>query len=516
LKNSVTRGRVANAYIFCGPRGVGKTSVARLVSKALNCEEAAEKSPCNRCVSCEEITKGNNMDVLEIDGASNRGIDEIRALRENVKFSPSRGEFKIYIIDEVHMLTPEAFNALLKTLEEPPAHVKFIFATTEAHKVPPTIMSRCQRFDFKRIPPGLIFDRVMMIAKKEKIDIDEKAALLIARSADGSLRDALVILDQMVSFAEKKISTDDVIELLGMVHKDRIFDLSDAVILNDTRRVMGILDELINGGKDPVFIVNSLMGHYRDLMILKTAGAPTSDMAFSEDELVKMKKQQEKLSLEEILYMLQTLSHCLTLMKNTMFTRAPLEISLIRLARKHNVLSLPEILRRLEKLGNMRVNTWGSGEKPENPAENPSEEPDVPGSSIIESNSNTERAHWKAVLNYVKNRKMSVFTSLSDGKLMEFTNDRVVIGFGQDDTFNKDVLESDSSRRLIDEAVASVLGASPKLEFKLLEFLGKSSKDAAETEKKKAKDKEALKPVMEKAMDIFGGHVVRDFTERTK
>jgi len=164
LKNSVTRGRVANAYIFCGPRGVGKTSVARLVSKALNCEEAAEKSPCNRCVSCEEITKGNNMDVLEIDGASNRGIDEIRALRENVKFSPSRGEFKIYIIDEVHMLTPEAFNALLKTLEEPPAHVKFIFATTEAHKVPPTIMSRCQRFDFKRIPPGLIFDRVMMIA----------------------------------------------------------------------------------------------------------------------------------------------------------------------------------------------------------------------------------------------------------------------------------------------------------------------------------------------------------------
>jgi len=319
-----------------------------------------------------------------------------------------------------------------------------------------------------------------------------------------------------VSFAEKKISTDDVIELLGMVHKDRIFDLSDAVILNDTRRVMGILDELINGGKDPVFIVNSLMGHYRDLMILKTAGAPTSDMAFSEDELVKMKKQQEKLSLEEILYMLQTLSHCLTLMKNTMFTRAPLEISLIRLARKHNVLSLPEILRRLEKLGNMRVNTWGSGEKPENPAENPSEEPDVPGSSIIESNSNTERAHWKAVLNYVKNRKMSVFTSLSDGKLMEFTNDRVVIGFGQDDTFNKDVLESDSSRRLIDEAVASVLGASPKLEFKLLEFLGKSSKDAAETEKKKAKDKEALKPVMEKAMDIFGGHVVRDFTERTK
>ncbi|MFC1480614.1 DNA polymerase III subunit gamma/tau, partial [Candidatus Omnitrophota bacterium] len=319
LKNSVIRGRLANAYIFCGPRGVGKTSVARLLSKTLNCEMPPEKSPCNLCSSCREISQGNNIDVLEIDGASNRGIDEIRALRENVKFSPSKGKYKVYIIDEVHMLTQEAFNALLKTLEEPPAHVKFVFATTAPHKVLPTIMSRCQRFDFKKIPPKMIYDRVMDIAKKEKIDIDEKAALLISRSADGSLRDSLVILDQMVSFSGKKILPDDVIELLGMVHKDRIFELSDAVIDNDPGRVTRILDELINSGKDPVFVTNGLISHYRDLMILKTTGAPTSDMAFAADELEKLTQQLGKLSLEEILYILQNLSHCLTLMKGTMF-----------------------------------------------------------------------------------------------------------------------------------------------------------------------------------------------------
>ena len=246
LKNAVLKNRIANAYIFCGPRGVGKTSVARLLSKAMNCEQPPEKAPCNKCASCLEITQGNNIDVLEIDGASNNGVDEIRALRENVKFAPSKGKYKIYIIDEVHMLSQGAFNALLKTLEEPPAHVKFIFATTESHKVLATIMSRCQRFDFKKIPPSMIFDKIMDISKKEKINIDKKAALLIARAADGSLRDAIVILDQMVSFSGDKITSSDVVELLGMVHKDKMFDLSSAINEKDPGRVAKILDEKIH------------------------------------------------------------------------------------------------------------------------------------------------------------------------------------------------------------------------------------------------------------------------------
>ena len=526
LRNAVIGRRIANAYILCGPRGVGKTSVARLLSKALNCEKPPEKSPCNECASCREITQGNNIDVLEIDGASNNSVDEIRTLRENVKFSPSKSAFKIYIIDEVHMLSQGAFNALLKILEEPPAHVKFIFATTEPHKVLPTIMSRCQRFDFRRIPPGMIYDRILHISKNEKIDIDEKAALLISRSVDGSLRDALVILDQMVSFSGKKILPDDVMELMGMVHKDRIFELAGAVIENDSGRIIGILDEIIAGGKDPVFIANGLIKHYRDIMVLKAAGAPTSDMAFAPDELKKLEKQLEKLSLEEILYILQNLSHCLILMKGTMFARAPLEVTLIRLTGRGSVLSLPEILAKLEETGKPYRGAGdqdrGTGIQKQKvlPEGRPgSDPPPETGDNVSPDNGspdadfNTAKLHWRAVLNYIKNKKMSVFTFLNAARPVEFTEKKCVIGFGKDHAFNKEALEMESNRIIIEEAVSKVTGKSTRVEFTLLEFLGESAEKDEDMITKKADAKKKMKPVIEKAMDVFGGHVVRDFME---
>ncbi|MBU0570678.1 MAG: DNA polymerase III subunit gamma/tau [Candidatus Omnitrophica bacterium] len=536
LKNSIDRGRVANAYIFSGPRGVGKTSVARLISKMLNCTKPEKNGPCNKCTSCVEITGGNSIDVLEIDGASNRGIDEIRTLRENVKFAPASGTFKIYIIDEVHMLTTEAFNALLKTLEEPPSHVKFIFATTEAHKVLPTIMSRCQKFDFKRIPPGMIFNRLMDIAKNEKISIDEKAALLMARSADGSLRDALVVLDQMVSFSSGKISYDDVMELLGMVHKEKIFDLADAVIMNETGRVVSCLDELINSGKDPVFIADSLLGFYRDLMVLKTAGAPTSDMAFTGDELEELKKFSEKMSIEEIIYVLQNLARCLDLMKGTMFTRAPLEVTLIKLAGRRNVMALPEIIRRLEALEKGEAprrfskNIPSVMEKKNDPAGNNidtsnDEQRDmpvafkdldaaVPGESVIRNgDAPDEKAAWQAIMGYIRNKKMSVFTFLDHASPVEVNSKKVIIGFGKDHVFNKEVLETGDNKELIAEAAASVLGKSPRLEFRVLEFMGESREDAGIAQKRKDEARKASNPIIEKAMDVFGGRIVQDQTE---
>ncbi len=534
LKNSIKQGRVANAYIFCGPRGVGKTTVARLLSKTLNCEKPPAERPCNECYSCREISLGNNMDVLEIDGASNRGIDEIRTLRENVKFSPSKGAYKIYIIDEVHMLTPEAFNALLKTLEEPPAHVKFIFATTEPHKVLPTIMSRCQRFDFKRIPPKMIFDRIVDISGKEKIDMDEKAGLLIARSADGSMRDGLVVLDQMVSFAGGKVRSGDVIELLGMVHKDRIFELSDAVIGGDPKSVAVKLDDLINSGKDPVFIAGSLIWHYRDLMILKTAGGPTSDMAFAEDELKKMNTQAGKLSLEEILYILQNLTHCMGLMKGAMFTRAPLEIALIRLAKRADAMAIPDILDKLdlakESLSGASYAAGAAGETdPASPVKMPSK-PQVqryerteekrarPANSPEEDNNgpsegNDIHSHWKAVLNYVRSKKMSVYTFLSAARPVEMNGNKVIIGFGQEHAFNKEALETESNRFIIEEAVNKITGASPRVEFTLLEFLSEPAAQNRGDEEKKSKAKEKMNPLIEQAMDVFGGHIVRDLME---
>jgi len=544
LTNSVKAGRVANAYIFCGPRGVGKTSVARLLSKTLNCEKPPEESPCNKCPSCDQITRSSSIDVLEIDGASNRGIDEIRTLRENVKFSPSQGRYKIYIIDEVHMLTQEAFNALLKTLEEPPAHVKFIFATTEPHKVLPTIMSRCQRFDFRKISPGMILDRIKDIAGKEKIKMDDKAALLIARAADGSLRDALVILDQMVSFSGGKVTSEDVTELLGMVHKDRMLELSGAVIDKESKHVAAVLDDMIDAGKDPVFIATSLIGHYRDLMILKTAGKQTSDMALTDDECRAMLGQAEKLSLEEILYILQNLSNCIILMKGTVFARGALEITLIRLTKRGDILSLPDIMEKLERLG-----VGGSGIKPSGrstpgadlsqgagpqegmkvrqqtppPAyageETRARQKDsVDGTSGVNStsgvnNTSSGNIQWKALLNYVKNKKMSAFTYLNAGKPVRFDADRVVIGFGRDHAINREALDTGDNRSFLEEALSKVTGASPRLELTLLEFLGEESSGKKKAPSDNTVIKEDLKPMIEKAMDVFGGSIVRDSTE---
>lgn len=541
LKNSILKGRIANAYIFCGPRGVGKTSVARLLSKTLNCEKVSENGPCNKCDSCREITQGNSIDVLEIDGASNRGIDEIRALRENVKFAPSKGKYKIYIIDEVHMLTTEAFNALLKTLEEPPSHVKFIFATTGPHKVLPTIMSRCQRFDFKKISPKMAYDRILEISKNENVDIEDKAALLISRAADGSLRDALVVLDQMVSFSGGKITADDVVELLGMVRKDKIFELTDAIVENRARETALILDELITGGKDPVFIANSLIGHFRDLMILKASGQTTTDMAFSEDELAKMSEQLEQLSIEEILYILQSISDCLNLMKGALFARAPLEVALIRLTKRETILSLPEILEALDEKGGSierpspDTNKSGNIAPPKvknsgTVAENdsaPSVGQDIPAPKISveedndddsdvseESNFEAEQFSWKAILNYVRTKKMSVYTFLNPAQPVELGSNKVIIGFHQEHAFNKEALESNGNKDLINEAVRKVTGNdSIRVEFTLIEGAEEIKKEKTEKKERAFREKEEMKPIVEKAMDVFGGHVVRDVME---
>ena len=222
LKNAISNERVAHAYIFTGPRGTGKTSVARILAKGLNCEKGPTASPCNKCTSCNSISSSTSMDVIEIDGASNNSVDQVRELRENIKFSPSYGKFKIYIIDEVHMLSIGAFNALLKTLEEPPKHAKFVFATTNPEKVPATILSRCQRFDFRRIPLKLITSKLNKIIKLEKLNISEEAVFSIARVSDGSMRYAESVLDQLTSFCEKNISQDDVIALLGIIEEDCI------------------------------------------------------------------------------------------------------------------------------------------------------------------------------------------------------------------------------------------------------------------------------------------------------
>ncbi|MDY0083491.1 MAG: DNA polymerase III subunit gamma/tau, partial [Ignavibacteriaceae bacterium] len=250
LKNALKSNRIAHAYIFTGPRGVGKTTTARILAKALNCENSKDFEPCNECEMCKAINESQTLDIIEIDGASNRGIDEIRTLRESVKYPPTRGKYKVYIIDEVHMLTKESFNAFLKTLEEPPAHTIFIFATTDIHKVPLTIISRCQRFDFRRIQLDTIKKTLSNIAKQEKISIDDKTLTLISKKADGALRDAQSLFDQVVSFCGDNIDAETVSKMLNLIDEDLFFNISDAVLDKNYNIVFETTDKIYQNGWD--------------------------------------------------------------------------------------------------------------------------------------------------------------------------------------------------------------------------------------------------------------------------
>jgi len=275
LRNAIATQRLAHAYIFSGPRGVGKTTTARLLAKAINCRQPKEANPDNECDICKEITDGTSFDVLEIDGASNRGIDEIRDLRESARYAPAKGKYKVYVIDEVHMLTKESFNALLKTLEEPPSHVMFIFATTEIHKVPATILSRCQRFDFRRIAIEEIIANLRAIAHEEQIVMDDEALMLVARKGDGSLRDAQSIFDQVVSLCGRSITHGQILQALNMVDQEVYFRVTDLIKAKDAKGVLALVDEILAQGHDIKEFLGGLLEHLRNILVARTTGTTT-------------------------------------------------------------------------------------------------------------------------------------------------------------------------------------------------------------------------------------------------
>jgi len=291
LQNAIRAGRIAHAYLFTGVRGVGKTTAARILAKALNCDEGPTPTPCNKCGHCEEIAQGNSIDVLEIDGASNRGIDEVRQIIENVRYQPAKCRFKVYIIDEVHQVTKDAFNALLKTLEEPPPSVKFILATTEPHRLPDTILSRCQRYDFRRINLREIVQRLGAIAKSEGLDISQGALVLLAREADGSMRDAQSLLEQVLAFAEPADGTDKAAsidesllqEILGLAERRVLYELSAAVLTGDARRCVELVAEVVNQGRDPNRLSRDLVEHFRNLLVARllaeSVASPSKDLS---------------------------------------------------------------------------------------------------------------------------------------------------------------------------------------------------------------------------------------------
>jgi DNA polymerase-3 subunit gamma/tau len=350
LRNAIGQGRVAHAFLFSGPRGVGKTSVARILAKSLNCEKGPTATPCNVCSNCREITAGNSLDVREIDGASNRGIDEIRELRENVKFAPAAAKYKIYIIDEVHMLTREAFNALLKTLEEPPAHVIFIFATTENHKVPATILSRCQCYDFRRISLAEIAANLGKVAAAEGIQISPAALIWIAEAGDGSMRDAQSIFDQVISYAGMNISDTDVEEILGLVDRKYLFSLSEAVLQRNAGQCLTILEEAYLAGIDMKHFYQMMLKHFRNLLLVKIVADGSSSFDIAPEQIQKLKNQVQPVSRETLQRYLEILIKEEDSFRRSQEARMKLETVIVGLAYLEPIIPLGDIISTIENI----------------------------------------------------------------------------------------------------------------------------------------------------------------------
>lgn len=349
LKNEIKNGRINHAYLFTGSRGTGKTTCAKILAKAVNCHDSHDGEPCGKCQNCVDFQEGNLLDVVEMDAASNRGIEDIRVLIEESAFSPSKGKYRVYIIDEVHMLTEPAFNALLKTLEEPPAHVVFILATTEVHKLPQTILSRCQRFDFHRIAPEDIAERLMYVAQQENVTITKEAALLTAVIADGAMRDSLSIMDRCIGIS-RDIDADVVRQAAGLAQKDYLFSLSSACINKNAQKALSIIDKLHSESKDMARLCAELIDHFRNFMLIKTVRNPREMFVMNDDEFEQAQSQCDYVSLADVVYFMDVLQRSAERMGKSSSNRTEMETAIVKLSSPELDMSQEALTARLVKL----------------------------------------------------------------------------------------------------------------------------------------------------------------------
>ena len=564
LRNAISQKRVAHAFLFTGARGVGKTSTARILAKALNCEKGSQTNPCNQCVNCREITDGNSIDVIEIDGASNRGIEEIRELRENVRYTPAKSKYKIYIIDEVHMLTREAFNALLKTLEEPPPHIIFVFATTEPHKIPSTILSRCQRYDFKRIPLKEIIGSLNRIIEEEKIQISQRSLLLIARESEGSMRDAQSLLDQVISYGGKEIRDEDVTEVLGLIDQKILYDAIEAIADRDAERCIEIVSEVYHYGYDIQFFCRELLQYLRNLILFKVSEHPEELLEFEAEELEGLKRQAEKFQFEQLNHLFSLLLKGEEEVAQSTFPRTMLEITLIRMASLRAILPIDEIIEKLEGMG--KVPSFpGKGQavrapeeraispKPSQKGKKKGEEPERDSDSLQEKKvlenmkapeesqrdgeapsrervrEGEDRQHgegseipaavyegtWKGLVDFTRGKSPILGSFLVFGVLLYMDDEKIEIGF-EKDSFHYDRILERSNRSQLEsicheyfnkkvKVVISPVEQVTKTKEKGILNAGRNSQSPSEG---RTGNKDGENSMVQEALRLFNGRIV--------
>ena len=528
LQNAIRAERIAHAFLFTGVRGVGKTTAARILAKALNCAKGPTPDPCNECTQCQEIVQGSSIDVLEIDGASNRGIDEIRQIIENVRYQPANCRFKIYIIDEVHQVTKDAFNALLKTLEEPPSSVKFILATTEPHRLPATILSRCQRYDFRRIKMREIVERLRAIARSEGLDITEGALVLLAREADGSMRDAQSLLEQVLALAEpsaikgKQGAVDDVLlqDILGLAERRILYEISAAVLAGNAHRCVELVAEVINQGRDVSRLARDLVEHFRNLLVARlvsggrSAGASKQSAAaqlldLPDQEIADLTEQSRPISVETLLDYLDFMAAGDEEIARSATPRFALESVLIRLAGLPNTVPVAELIERLDRLEEKSVSGAGKpGVSRFSEKAAPAIQPEPAAAPAGSAGRLSAAGSWPEFVAFVGKEKKFLASHLEAGKPLELPPGRMRIGVSERHHLAF-LLDGDNLATLKEQASRFF---AQDVNVQIVNMILDSVSSTAETTEGTAGDERSS--MVKEALRIFGGSVRKVRSEK--
>ncbi len=510
LQNAIESGRLAHAFLFSGPRGVGKTTTARILAKALNCAQGPTQAPCGKCDSCLETSAGTSVDVIEIDGASNRGIEHIRELRETVKYAPVGGKYKVYVIDEVHMLTNEAFNALLKTLEEPPPHVIFIFATTEPQKIPATIHSRCQRYGFKRVALHEIIERLRTIATAEGIKISDPGLAMIARAAEGSMRDSQSLLDQAVSYSGMEIKDEDLQATLGSIAQPALLQFAAGLLARDSAGLLKQIDALLEQGQDMRQFLAGVVEHLRNLLVVKISSDPGQIIELPASDIEAIKQQAAGADADQLLMLFDSLSKTLDDMRWSPHQRFTLEIGLVKACHLAPLQPLADVLGRLKeleaRLASGKMSTASANAVPHS-THHVSEGPAPYASAARASAASASKpaaagAHddlWSGIMTVLKSKKPGLASALCHSKIIEQTDAHLVIGV-QGASFQIKKAEEPESRSIIERAAEELLNRKVRVK---IQAIAEAQKAETKTKSPKKNKPQEQDPAFQDVLRVF-------------